>query len=106
MILDNFSLKGKTAIVTGASTGLGQGMACGLAEAGAHIVGVDYVASAETKNMITGLGGKYLEITANLMSLEPINRIIVGAVQAFGHIDILVNNAGIIRREAAITFTE
>ena len=43
MILEKFNLSGKVAIVTGTSTGLGQGMAIGLAEAGADIVGVDYV---------------------------------------------------------------
>lgn len=48
-ILDKFSLAGKVAIVTGASTGLGQGMCLGLAEAGANVVGVDYVDMPETK---------------------------------------------------------
>jgi 2-deoxy-D-gluconate 3-dehydrogenase len=106
MILDQFSLKGKVAIVTGASTGLGQGMACGLAEAGADIVGVDYVASGDTQKTITGLGRQYVAVTADLMSLEPIPRVIDTAVKEFGHLDILVNNAGIIRREDAINFSE
>lgn len=106
MILDNFDLSGKVAIVTGSSTGLGQGMALGLAEAGADIVGVDYVPSPETETEVTALGRKYLPVIADLSSIEPIEGIIEKAVEAFGHIDILVNNAGIIRREDAIDFTE
>lgn len=105
-ILEKFSLKGKVAIVTGASTGLGQGICLGLAGAGANIVGVDYVEMPETKKMIENLGMKFLGIQANLLSIEPINGIIEEALNAFGKIDILVNNAGIIRREDALDFTE
>ncbi|MBN2547396.1 MAG: 2-dehydro-3-deoxy-D-gluconate 5-dehydrogenase KduD [Spirochaetes bacterium] len=106
MILDDFNLKGKVAIVTGASTGLGQGMAYGLAEAGADIVGVDYVEMDETKKHIESLGRKFLGLKENLMSIEPVNRIVESAVKTFGKLDILVNNAGIIRREDAINFSE
>jgi 2-deoxy-D-gluconate 3-dehydrogenase len=106
MILDKFSLEGKVAIVTGCSTGLGQGIALGLAEAGAHIVGVDYVEAPETKEKIEKSGKKFLGITANLMTIEPIQDIIDKAVKEFGKVDILVNNAGIIRRQDAIEFSE
>jgi 2-deoxy-D-gluconate 3-dehydrogenase len=106
MVLDSFKLNGKAAIVTGASTGLGQGMAMGLAEAGAAIVGVDYVDMAETKDMIEALGGKFIGITANLLSTEPIDEIINKTVETYGRLDILVNNAGIIRRADAIEFSE
>ena len=106
MILDNFSLEGKVAIVTGCSTGLGQGIALGLAEAGAHIVGVDYVEAPETKAKVEALGKKFLGITANLMTTEPVQAIIDKAVKEFGKVDILINNAGIIRRQDAIEFTE
>jgi len=106
MILDNFNLKGKVAIVTGASTGLGQGMATGLAEAGADVVGVDYVEMPETQKIIEGLGQRFLGVTANLMTIDPIAGIVKQAVDTFGKVDILVNNAGIIRREDAINFSE
>ena len=107
MILDKFKLDGKVAIVTGCSTGLGQGISCGLAEAGADIVGIDYVdTSGETKDIVEGLGRKYLGIKANLMSIDPIQEIIDKTLNTFGHVDILVNNAGIIRREDAINFSE
>lgn len=106
MILDSFKLNGKVAIVTGASTGLGQGMSIALAEAGANIVGVDYVDMPETQAKIEALGKGFLGIKANLMSIEPIDGIIAAAVKQFGRIDILVNNAGIIRREDALEFSE
>ncbi len=106
MILDLFKLDGMVAIVTGASTGLGQGMSIALAEAGAHVVGVDYVEMPETEERIKAVGKEFLGIQANLLSIEPINGIIEKAVARFGKVDILVNNAGIIRRADAIEFSE
>jgi 2-dehydro-3-deoxy-D-gluconate 5-dehydrogenase len=106
MILDKFSLKGKVAIVTGSSTGLGQGMSIAFAEAGASVVGVDYVDSPNTKATIESNGGKFISIVANLMNVEPLQGIVDKAVATFGHLDILVNNAGIIRRADAIEFSE
>jgi 2-dehydro-3-deoxy-D-gluconate 5-dehydrogenase len=106
MILDQFKLDGKVAIVTGSSTGLGQGISIALAEAGADVVGVDYVASPETKAAVEKLGRRYLELVANLMTIEPLPGIVTKAVEAFGRVDILVNNAGIIRRQDAIDFSE
>jgi len=107
-ILDQFSLKGKVAIVTGSSTGLGQGMALGLADAGADIVGIDYVGSAETKEKVEALGRKFYEIKADLIKADQkkLNALVEEAVNHFGHVDVLVNNAGIIRREDAIDFSE
>jgi 2-deoxy-D-gluconate 3-dehydrogenase len=101
-----FSLDGKTAIVTGGSTGLGQGMALGLAGAGADIVLVDYVESAETAEMIKASGRKVSVIVANLMEMSSISTVVDKTVKEFGKVDILINNAGIIRRADAIEFTE
>jgi 2-deoxy-D-gluconate 3-dehydrogenase len=106
MIIDQFRLAGKVAIVTGCSTGLGQGMACGLAEAGADIAGVDCVDSAETLSYVGSIGGKFLDIRADLSSLAPIESIIGRTVDTFGKVDVLVNNAGIIRRADSIDFKE
>lgn len=106
MILDQFSLEGKVAIVTGASTGLGQGISLAYAEAGAKVVGVDYVEMPETQKAIEEKGGEFVGIVANLMSTDPIEGIINTAVEKFGKVDILVNNAGIIRREDCIDFSE
>ncbi|HWQ78012.1 MAG TPA: 2-dehydro-3-deoxy-D-gluconate 5-dehydrogenase KduD [Anaerovoracaceae bacterium] len=106
MILEQFSLKGKVAIVTGASTGLGQGMALGLSQAGADIVGVDYVEMSETKKQIESFNGRFLEIIADLATINPVYDIIEKTVAEFGRVDILINNAGIIRRADAIEFSE
>jgi len=107
-ILNQFSLSGKVAIVTGSSTGLGQGMALGLAEAGADIVGVDYVGSPETQTLVEALGRKYLGLKANLITInqEGLADLVNQAVSHFGHVDILINNAGIIRREDSLNFSE
>jgi len=106
MILDRFNLFGKVAIVTGSSTGLGEAMAYGLAEAGADIVGVYNKDVPENQAKIEAMGRRFLGIQANLASIEPIDRIVKKAVEVFGRIDILVNNAGIIIRNKSVDFTE
>ena len=106
MILEQFNLSGKVAIVTGAAVGLGQGMAVGLAEAGADIVAVGIGSMEEVKTAVEAVGRRCLTIEANLMSIEPIQSVIDQAVEEFGHVDILVNNAGIIRREDSVQFSE
>ena len=103
---NNFDLTGKVAIVTGCAAGLGQGMALGLANAGASIVGVDYIETPETKRQIENIGGKFVGVVANLLSIEPLQGIVDTAVSEFGAVDILINNAGIIRREDALEFSE
>lgn len=59
MILNAFSLEGKVAVVTGCDTGLGQGMALGLAEAGCDIVGINIVEPTETIERVTALGRRF-----------------------------------------------
>ncbi|ARZ02376.1 2-dehydro-3-deoxy-D-gluconate 5-dehydrogenase KduD [Yersinia ruckeri] len=100
-----FDLKGKVAIITGCNTGLGQGMAIGLANAGADIVGVGVVGAAETQAQVEALGRKFHYITADLMKQDNIDSIVNEAVEVMGHIDILVNNAGIIRRQDLLEFS-
>ncbi|MGF1861323.1 2-dehydro-3-deoxy-D-gluconate 5-dehydrogenase KduD [Photobacterium profundum] len=106
MILDSLNLQGKVAIVTGCDTGLGQGMALGLAEAGCLVVGVNYVEPTETIEKMHTAGHTFLDVRANLLKQDDIPYIIDKALTEFGKIDILVNNAGIIRREDAIEFSE
>lgn len=107
-ILNLFDLNGKVAIVTGASTGLGQGIALGLAEAGANVVGVDYVEMPETKTQVEALGRKFHSVVADLIKATPedLKGIVAETVKVFGKVDILVNNAGIIRRQPSLEFTE
>jgi 2-deoxy-D-gluconate 3-dehydrogenase len=106
MILKAFNLNGKVAIVTGARTGLGQGMAFGLAEAGADIVGIDLTPLTETKKGVEERGRKFLGIEKNLSNLKAIEEVTFQVLQEFKKIDILINNAGIIRRTDAIDFSE
>ncbi|QBJ33510.1 2-dehydro-3-deoxy-D-gluconate 5-dehydrogenase KduD [Hafnia alvei] len=106
MILDAFSLQGKVALVTGCDTGLGQGMAVGLAQAGCDIIGINIVEPTETIAQVTALGRRFLSLTADLRDTSVIPDLVARAASEFGHIDILVNNAGIIRRQDALEFSE
>ncbi|HWS76945.1 MAG TPA: 2-dehydro-3-deoxy-D-gluconate 5-dehydrogenase KduD [Thermomonas sp.] len=101
-----FSLQGKVALVTGANTGLGQGIALALAEAGADIAGAGIAPPTETAARVQALGRRFLAIEANLSTLEPIDRIVASTLQGLGGLDILVNNAGLIRRADAVDFSE
>ncbi|MFN3835202.1 MAG: 2-dehydro-3-deoxy-D-gluconate 5-dehydrogenase KduD [Glycocaulis sp.] len=102
----SFSLTGKTALVTGANTGLGQAIAVALAEAGADIAAVGRSSAAETGKMVEATGRRFAEITADLGDTSVVGRVVDEAVAALGGVDILVNNAGIIRRNDALDFTE
>ena len=106
MILDQFQLQGRVAIVTGCDTGLGQGMARALAEAGADIVGVNVSDPKETQAVVEKLGRRFLDLRANLSDIGGLEGLVAKARSLSGRIDILVNNAGIIRREDAIKFSE
>lgn len=103
---DPFDLTGKVALVTGANTGLGQGIALALAAAGADVASVARRASDDTVGKVLAKGRKAVSIQADLTSMEPIERILDETEAALGPVDILVNNAGIIRRADAVDFTE
>jgi 2-deoxy-D-gluconate 3-dehydrogenase len=100
-----FELNDKVAVVTGCDTGLGQGMALGLAKAGCDIVGVNVVPADQTAGLIAEAGRRFLDIRADLRSAVA-TEVIAEASAAYGHIDILVNNAGIIRRADSLEFSE
>jgi 2-deoxy-D-gluconate 3-dehydrogenase len=106
MVLDSFALAGKVAIVTGCDTGLGQGMATALAQAGADIVGINVADPAETAQRVRSLGRRFLDLRANLAEIGCIPALMRDALAFGGRIDILVNNAGIIRRDDALRFSE
>lgn len=105
-ILEKFTLTRKVAVVTGANTGLGQGMCVALSQAGAKVVGVARRDCTETEQKVKESGGEFYFIKADLSSMEPVRKIVEEAAAHFGRIDILVNNAGIIKRNDAIDFTE
>lgn len=106
MAVNPFDLSGKVALVTGANTGLGQGIALALAEAGANIAAAGIVPADETGEKVKALGRKFINIDANLISIEPVERIVAETLSGLGGLDILVNNAGLIRRADAVEFSE
>jgi 2-deoxy-D-gluconate 3-dehydrogenase len=101
-----FSLHGRTAIVTGASTGLGKGMAVALASAGADCVLVARSACTDTEQAVTALGRRAIVVTADMAESASIPKIMDAAIGTFGRVDIVVNNAGIIRRADLLEFSE
>jgi 2-deoxy-D-gluconate 3-dehydrogenase len=101
-----FDLHGLTAIVTGANSGIGQGIAVALGRAGASIAAVGRSSMDETAALVAETGAAFLPIKAELGTLADIPRIMEEAVGWSGHADILVNNAGTIRRADSIDFTE
>jgi 2-deoxy-D-gluconate 3-dehydrogenase len=108
-ILDAFRLDGNVALVTGASRGLGQAMAVGLAEAGADIAGLSRtVGRTETRDAVQASGRRFLPITCDLQeaSAADLSDVVARVVAEMGRLDILVNNAGIIRRAPALDCTE
>ena len=107
MILDRFSLKGETALVTGSSRGLGAGIAMALAEAGARVaVHGSQSAPEETLRQLAPVAGDHLALVADVSEESACAELIQKTVEHFGRIDILVNNAGIIRRAPAIEHSE
>ncbi len=106
MILDRFKLDGKVAIVTGGGRGLGQGMALGLAEAGADIFLADISGASATEASIRTLGRKCESIAIDLSLRTAPIAVVNTCREKMGRVDILVNNAGIIRRAPVLEFSE
>jgi 2-dehydro-3-deoxy-D-gluconate 5-dehydrogenase len=108
VILDKFKLDGQVALVTGASRGLGQGMALGLAEAGADIVGISRGAAQQTADQVEALGRRFLHLPCDLAeaSVADLRELVRRAVEAMGRLDILVNAAGINLRHPSLEFPE
>ena len=108
MILDKFKLDGKVALVTGASSGLGQAIAIGLAEAGADVA--CHARSADkaqdTISSIEKLGRRAEAVEGDMAETATPVSVVEQTLEKFGRIDILINNAGTIRRSPAVDFSE
>ena len=86
---------GKIAVVTGASRGIGQAIAAGLAARGASVVGVDIAEAEETRGLVGATGADWLGIVADVSSPGDVSRLAEETLSRFGKCDIVVNNAGI-----------
>lgn len=96
-----FNLESKTAIVTGASRGLGKAMAQGLAEAGANVAVSDISDCSKTVAEIKKSGQKAIALKTDVSKKSDIKKMVEKTIKEFGKIDILVNNAGIFRTAPA-----
>lgn len=108
-ILDKFSLSGRVALVTGAKRGLGMGMALGLAEAGADVIGVSASleeSGSELEKAVTALGRKCKCYRCDLGDRQAMYRFIKAVKADFPVVDILVSNAGTIERKTAAEHTD
>ncbi len=108
MILDKFSLDSQVALVTGASRGLGQAMALGLAEVGADIVGVSRSDCSETAAQIEAEGSRFQHLDCDLAeaSVPELNELIQATIHALGRLDILINAAGTTQRHPILDYPE
>jgi NAD(P)-dependent dehydrogenase (short-subunit alcohol dehydrogenase family) len=103
-----FSLEGKIALVTGASRGLGQSAAIGLARAGADLVCLsrDQEGLEETSRLIRKTDRRALSLVTDVGSSEQVEQSVSKALETFGRIDILVNNAAVMLGKASEKTTE
>ena len=107
MTFERFSLKGKTALVTGSSRGLGAGIAMALAEAGANVaIHGSRTLPAVTQEMLSKVGANQFAVVGDVSEASVCALLIEQVVRHFGAIDILVNNAGTIRRAPAVEHSE
>jgi 2-deoxy-D-gluconate 3-dehydrogenase len=101
-----FDLTGRTAMVTGARTGLGRAIALACARAGADIAGLGSRPMTETGRQVADLGRRFVEVVADLALPQDYRALVADVEARLGAIDILVNNAGIIRRADLADATE
>ena len=107
-VMSRFDLTGRTAVVTGATRGLGRAFARALAEAGADIVAVgrDERAAAEVEQELADIGRRSQTVIADVTSRSEVERVLAAAVDQFGAVDVLVNNAGTCVHRPALEVTD
>ena len=108
MTIDYFNLSGKIALVTGCSSGIGEAMTIGLAEAGADIIGLSSTIAkgSNVEKEVTKLNRNFYPYAVDLSERLKIYNAIKEIKQAHSKVDILINNAGIILRDAAANHTD
>jgi len=102
----SFSLEGRKIMITGANTGIGQGIAVAVTRAGGSVLGVGRSSMEETAKLVHAEGARFAAISCDLSDTSAARAMFDRAWEEHGPIDGLVNNAGIIRRADAIDFTE
>jgi NAD(P)-dependent dehydrogenase (short-subunit alcohol dehydrogenase family) len=107
-VFDSFDLSGRSAVVTGATRGLGRAFARALGEAGANImvVGRDSIAAADVQAEIASLGVEVATVIADVTHRDDVERMLAQTVAAFGRADILINNAGACIHKPAVDVTD
>ena len=107
-VLERFDLQGRTAVVTGATRGLGRAFAVALAQAGADIVivGRDAAAAADAEREVTESGVQSLTVLADVTVRADVEQGLAAALNRFGHVDVLVNNAGTCVHRPALEVTD
>jgi 2-deoxy-D-gluconate 3-dehydrogenase len=103
--LSAFSLKGKRIAVTGANTGIGQGIAVAVARAGGSVIGIGRSSMDETAKLVEDAGSAFTPVRCDIADTKAAVAMLEG-VMTEAPLDGLVNNAGIIRRADAVDFTE
>ncbi|AKD03834.1 SDR family oxidoreductase [Pontibacter korlensis] len=106
--MEENKLKGKVALVTGASSGIGQGIAIAMGHAGAKVVvnfHSDEDGARDTQKLIEDAGGEAITARADVSKAEDAQKLIDTAVEHFGRLDILVNNAGIQKDQEFLKMT-
>jgi 2-dehydro-3-deoxy-D-gluconate 5-dehydrogenase len=104
--LSAFSLADKRVIVTGANTGIGQGIAVSIANAGGEVIGVGRSSMEETGQLVRNAGANFVEVNCDLGDHKAAQAMLDNVWASQGPVDGLVNNAGIIRRADAVDFSE
>ncbi len=107
--MTNISLEGKTALVTGAATGIGRAIAVALAAAGAHIAVNHFGRAADARQLVKEMaarGANAIEVEVDVTKAAKVERMVNKVRDALGPIDILVNNAGVILEKPFLQTTE
>ena len=104
MVLDQFRLDGRVALITGGNRGIGAGLALALAEAGADVALLGRTEPNATMNQVEELGRRVVWVDRDLATATPadLGTTVAAVRDELGRLDILVNNAGIIRRAPAV----